>query len=204
MVKHVGLAGLLLCSVAFAQTEELENPGSIAAVQERAYRLNHELSVGFGILPLDAFTKGLYAQVGYTYHFTDYFAWNVGRGAYVYNVNTGLRDQLERDFAVLPTAFDEVQYFLGSDVWFKPFYGKLSVLNRAVVHFEVHLLAGLSILKFTQRFAPGINLGIGLRVFQNKYISYRLDVTDNVVIRERPLNVLTITASLALNFGATE
>ena len=50
---------LLSSSVAFAQTEDLENPGTVSAVQDRAYRLQHELDLSVGVLPLDAFYKGL-------------------------------------------------------------------------------------------------------------------------------------------------
>ena len=96
--------GLLLSHTAYAQVDELENPGTVNAIQERAYRMEHEFDLSVGVLPLDAFTKNFYAQVGYTLHFTDSFAWQIGRGAYGYSANTGLRDQLQRDFGVLPTA----------------------------------------------------------------------------------------------------
>src|SRR3954465_15815426 len=103
---------LLASTLAFGQASELENPGSVAAVQERPYRLTHELNLAIGSLPLDAFYKSFYGQVGYIYHFTDTFAWQVGRGAYNYNVHTGLREKLEADYGVLPTAIDETQFFI--------------------------------------------------------------------------------------------
>ena len=200
---------LLSSSVAFAQTEDLENPGTVSAVQDRAYRLQHELDLSVGVLPLDAFYKGLYAQVSYTAHFTDHFAWQVGRAAYSYAAKTGLREQLERDFAVLPTAFEEVQFFFGTDLIWKPFYGKFSVLNKSVVHAEVFLLLGATLFKFTNAFRPGVNVGGGLRIFLSRYVSARLDVTDNVVIpvgggSTNFTNVMTMTLSLGINFGATE
>lgn len=203
------IASLLLSSLALAQVDELENPGSVSALQDRAYRMQHELTLSGGVLPLDAFYKGLYAQVGYAYHFTDAFAWQVGRGAYSYSAKTGLREQLERDFGVLPTAFEEVQFFVGSDLLFKPFYGKLSLLNRAVVHGEVFFLVGGSVFKFTNAFRPAVNLGGGGRVFVSRWVSFRLDVTDSIVLplgggQTNLLNVMTMTLSLALNFGATE
>ena len=209
MHRAILVLSLMAPLVAFAQAEELENPGTVSAVQERAYRMQHELNLSLGILPLDAFYKGLYAQVGYAFHFSDSFAWQVGRGAYVYSVRTGLRDQLERDFNVLPTNFEEVQFFVGSDLMWKPLYGKLSVLNKYVVHGEVYLLAGVSIFKFTSAFRPGINLGGGGRIFLSKYASLRLDVTDNVVLptggaAKTFANVMTITLGLGINFGGTE
>jgi len=206
-------------ALALAQVEELENPGTVSAVQERQYRMNHELTLGVGVLPLDAFYKGVTGQVSYTYHFTDSFAWQVGRGAYSYNVNTGLRSQLERDFGVLPTAFDEVNWMVGSDLVWTPWYGKASFLNRSVTHFEIFLVGGLSVLNLHlassnattggsglsgTAFRPAANLGIGLRVYSNRFVSFRFDVTDNVVVSDRIFNVPTLQLSAALNFGASE
>lgn len=209
MHRALIVVSLLVATPAFAQLEELENPGTVSAVQDRAYRMQHELNLGVGILPLDAFYKGLYAQVGYAYHFTDHFAWQVGRGAYSYAAKTGLREQLERDFGVLPTAFEEVQYFVGSDLMWKPLYGKLSLLNRWVLHGEVFFMLGATLFRFTNNFRPAVNLGGGGRLFVSKYASFRLDVTNNVVLpigggATNFLNVMTMTLSLAINFGATE
>lgn len=209
MHRALVLLAVLVPTLAFAQLEELENPGTVSAVQDRAYRMQHELNLSFGVLPLDAFYKGLYAQVGYTFHFTDSFAWQVGRGAYTYAARTGLREQLERDFGVLPTAFEEVQFFVGSDVMWKPLYGKLAVLNRWVLHGEVFLLLGGTLFRFTNAFRPGVNIGGGGRLFVSRYVSFRLDVTDNVVLptgggATSLTNVMTMTFSLAVNFGATE
>ncbi len=195
---------LLLPALAAAQVEELENPGTISAVQERAYRMNHELTLGVGTLPLDAFYKGFFAQVGYTIHFSDSFAWQVGRGAYSYNLDTGLRQQLERDFGVLPTEFDQVQYMVGSDLIWSPFYGKATFLNRSVSHFETYFILGATAFKFATGFKPAVNFGVGARLFRSAHLSYRLDITDNVVISSKPFNVLALQLAVAINFGATE
>jgi outer membrane beta-barrel protein len=196
---------------ALAQVEELENPGTVSAIQDRAYRMQHELDLSVGVLPLDAFFKGLYAQVGYVYHFTDTFAWQVARGSYVYSVRTGLREQLERDFGVLPTQDVDtvVQFSVGSDLMWKPFYGKLTVLNRAVVHGEVFFLLGATLFKFTNAFRPAVNIGGGGRIFVSKYVSFRLDVTDNIALPAGGgstglLNIMAMTLSLGVNFGSTE
>lgn len=192
---------LLASTAAFAQTSELENPGSVAAIQDREFRLSNELNLAVGMLPLDAFTKQVYAQVSYVFHFTDSFAWQVGRGAYGYNWSTGLKAELERQYGVLPTTIDVVQFFVGSDLMFKPFYGKTAVLNKLVLYYEAYLLLGVTVFKYTNAFRPAVNVGGGVRLFQNKYVSYRLEVTDNVVLKEKPEQVLQLNLMLALNFG---
>jgi len=136
----------------------------------------------------------------------------VARGAYSYNVDTGLRKQLIRDFSVNPTAFEEVQYMVGSDIIWSPFYGKTAFLNKSVSHFEVFLIAGGSILNLANStggpglFRPAVNFGLGARLFSSKHLSYRLDLADNLVVSKDKgiFNVPTIQLSAAINFGVTE
>ena len=49
-----------------------------------------------------------------------------------------------------------------------------------------------------------LNLGIGGRLFQNQYVSYRLDLTNNLVVFPRFYNIMMLQLAAALNFGATE
>jgi outer membrane beta-barrel protein len=205
-VKRALLAlWLIIPAAGFAQSSELENPGLIRAVQERPYRLVHELNLAVGSLPLDAFSKSFFAQLSYIFHFTDTFAWQVGRGAYNYNLKTGLTEQLERDFGVKPTAVEEAQFFIGSDVIYSPFYGKIALANRAVLHVEASLVLGLSVFKYSVGgFQPAVNAGAMVRLFQNKHVSYRFDVSDNIVITtKKTAHVLTLGLVLAVNFGSS-
>jgi outer membrane beta-barrel protein len=202
---RVALAlGALLPTLAHAQLAELENPGSVSAIQERQYRMNHELALQVGVLPLDAFYKGLVGEVGYTYHFSDHFAWRVGRGGYSYNLDTGLRQQLERDFDVNPTQFEVAQWYAGSDLILSPLYGKSALFNRKVIHFTAYALAGGTVFKMNVGFRPAVHLGAGVRFFSSQRLSFRLEVTNNVVIADRPFNVPTVQLGTALNFGASE
>ncbi|MCP3105573.1 outer membrane beta-barrel domain-containing protein [Myxococcus sp. K15C18031901] len=205
------LLSFLAPGLALAQAEALENPGTVSAIQERQYRMHHELLLGVGVLPADAYYKGFIGTVGYTYHFSDTFAWQVGRGSYSYNVNTSLRTQLERDFEVSPTdtAFqDEIQWMVGSDLIWSPLYGKLAVLNSSVLHFEAFLLGGGTVVKTERQdgFRPAVNLGLGVRLFSGKTVSFRLDVTNNVVFAgaSRIINVPVVQLGTSFNFGATE
>lgn len=208
------LLTILLLSpfLASAQTSDLENPGSVSAIQNRAYSMSFEFDpLVIGTMPLDAFYKSYYLAGAVSVHFTDYLAWQVARGGYSFNVTTGLRDQLERDFAVLPTQFDEINWFVGTDLMLSPFYGKTAVLNTWVIHYEAYFLIGASLFKYSVGgFTPGIHLGGGLRLFQNKYVSYRLDVSDDAVLtgigagRVKLGQVIQIQLMLALNFGGGE
>lgn len=195
--------------------QDADEARAVSAVQERAYRMMHEVDVSVGVLPLDPFSKGLFAQAGYTAHFSDFFAWEIARGGYAYTAKTSLRSQLERDFGQLPTAFEEIRFFVGSDVLFKPFYGKLSIADKWDLHGELFFILGVTVFNFNvpddalgRAFRPGVNLGIGGRVFLSKVLSLRFDVTDNVVIPlaagQNVTNVMSMALSLGINIGATE
>jgi len=209
VLKALTLTVALVPTLALAQLQQLENPGTVSAVQARPYRMQHEFDLSVGVLPLDAFYKGLFAQVGYTYHWTDTFAWQVGRGAYSYAARTGLREQLERVYNVLPTTVDEVQFFIGSDLMWTPLYGKMAVLNRTVWHGEGYLLVGGTLFRFTNTFRPAVNLGGGVRLFVSRYASFRLEFTDNVVLptgggSTSVKQVVAVSLLLGINLGATE
>lgn len=212
---HKAIVALCLTApvVAWSQAELLEPPASSTyALQDRAYRLQNEFTVMIGVLPSDPYTKGLYAQGGYAFHFNDFFGIQA-RGAYSVSFPSKLREQLERDFTILPTAFSQVLFFVGGDVVFRPLYGKLSFLNRFVIHGELHLFAGGSAFGFTDgvtpSLRPALDVGGGGRVFLGKNASLRLDLTDHVVLAAPGSmtgisNVLALCFGLAVNFGGTE
>ena len=79
-LHHIGLG---VAAQAYApERDRLESLGYVVRGGEHPF------------LPVDAFYKSFYVQVSYTFHFSYTFALQVARGAYSYNVNTGLRDQL--------------------------------------------------------------------------------------------------------------
>jgi outer membrane beta-barrel protein len=215
-VRRLSLLLLCLAPLAAQAQEELENPGVVLAVQDRSYRMQSELMLAIGVLPLDAFTKGISGEVSYTYHFSDSFAWQIGRFLYSYNIATGLQNQLTRDFGVNPTAFPQTLWIAGSDVMWTPIYGKFAWLNNSVAHFEIYGLLGLSVANqrvssdiaagtTATQFLPGFDFGIGWRFYITKSVSLRFEVTDNVLFATSGIqNIMVVQAGVCFNFGSTE
>lgn len=202
------LFAALVCAsqAAYAQLpDDSDQPvGSTQAIQERAYRLSYELALGGGILPTDPFTKQAWVGGELVLHFTDALAWQIARGGYAFNWSSSLRQQLERDFQVLPTNFPKLEFFVGTQLMFNPFYGKAAVANRWVIHYEAYLLLGATFYKYTTLFRPGIDIGGGLRVFQNKVLSYRLEVLDSILLTGGVTNALSVNLMVAINIGSNE
>jgi len=141
----------------------------------------HEFGVAIGTLPIDAFTKGLTFTGAYTVHFNDLIAWEIGQFSWSYRIDTDLRDELEQ-YDVEPTQFETVRFFTTSSVLLKPLYGKLAVINRALVYAEVFLVAGAGWGRLSITDRAVVDVGGGMRFYAGKYASFRLDVRDYMFI----------------------
>jgi outer membrane beta-barrel protein len=188
--------------------------GKVYAVQKKEYQMKNELYAAVGVLPMDAFYKGITFGGGYTHHFSHHFAWEVFQFLYSSNVDTGLKKDLQNIFAVEPSAFREVKLLANSNVVFVPLYGKMSWLNRKVVQMELYLTAGPGVAQYTDYVRQGAegyaeenkyyfssNFGLGLRLFFSKAFSGRLDLRDYMNFVEGDIdNAAYFSLGLSWNF----
>lgn len=203
------LAGLLAPAAAARADDASEDPGKLAAVQKRKYRMDHEIFASAGFLPLDAFYKGVGPVAGYGLHFNDSVAWEIFRASYSFRLHTGLHDQLVKDFGVNETKFDELQWMASTAAMVTPFYGKLSFVNRAVSHAEVFFVVGGTVGKFKDTYKPGPQGGLGARLFLSPSVSLRLDVRYHYLIGRQgsawnTTQLVDLALGFALNLGGTE
>jgi len=210
------LCGLLFAplSSAAAQGTGFGEGGKVVAVQKKEYQLKNELHAAVGVLPMDAFYKGVTIGGGYTYHFSHHFAWEVFQFLYSNNVDTGLKKDLQDIFAVEPSAFREVKVLANSNIVFVPLYGKMSWLNRKVVQTELYLTAGPGVAQYRDYVRQGAsgyaeenkyyfsaNFGMGIRLFFNKRFSCRLDLRDYMNFVEGSVdNAAYFSLGLSWNF----
>jgi hypothetical protein len=83
---------------------------------------------------------------------------------------------------VKPTVISAVDYILSSNLVLKPFYGKLAVFNRRLIHLEVSLPFGVAMAHFITpgAYLPGADAGLIFRVFASPHISFCLDARDHL------------------------
>jgi outer membrane beta-barrel protein len=187
--------------VSLAAVGEGEEGLSTLAVQNRQHMMIHEFGVAIGTLPIDAFTKGLTFTGAYTIHFNDLLAWEIGQFTYSYRIDTALRDDLLQ-YDVEPTSFETVRFFTTSSLLLKPLYGKMAVMNRALVYSEIFIVAGggWGRLSITDRAV--VDVGLGLRIYAGKFASFRLDVRDYMFIHSDDVkNELWLGLSVCLGLG---
>ena len=199
---------------AAAQDTGYGEGGKVYAVQKKEYQLKNELHAAVGVLPMDAFYKGVTFGGGYTYHFSHHFAWEVFQFLYSSDIDTGLKEDLQNIFDVEPSAFREIKMLANSNIVFVPLYGKMSWLNRKVVQTELYLTGGPGIAQYKDYVRQGAegyseenkyyfsaNFGIGVRVFLSKAFSCRLDLRDYMNFVEGSLdNAAYFSLGLSWNF----
>ncbi len=175
----------LACRTARAEADVDTKTVETYVVQERLFRQGLELNAGLGILPLNAFDKGVLIEGSVTYHFTNLWAWEIAQGGYVFaNSDTGLKTQLLQNFDVQPTALSRATFIMGSNVMFTPFYAKVAGLNRTVDHLELFFPVGFAFAGYEDptAYLGGIDLGIGLRWYLTTHTSIRFDARNYLLI----------------------
>jgi outer membrane beta-barrel protein len=193
------LLALLLCAAptlldAHAASAQAVEPEAVEAdadgyasmaVQNRRYDQTHEVNLHLGVLPLDAFTKGLTISGSYTVHLSNLFAWEVVHGLYSFHLDTDLKAELEQ-LSVAPTPFEVLDWMLTTNLALKPIYWKGAFLNRTVVHGEISLLLGGGYGRFTRSGRGVIDVGLALRLFASELFSVRVDVRHHMFLLDVP------------------
>ncbi|MEM6928091.1 MAG: outer membrane beta-barrel domain-containing protein [Myxococcota bacterium] len=179
---------------------------TVLAIQQRKHRMRHEYTAWVGVLPLDAFTKGLTFSGAYTLHFNDLVAWQIGQFTYSVGIDTRLADELAALAQPIgPTPFETVDYYATSSFVFKPLYGKMAALNRTVIHQELLLQVGAGVGWMTLSTRPVLEAGFAYRLFLDRNTSVRLDLRDAIFFASGdPHNELWLGLGLSVGFGRND
>jgi outer membrane beta-barrel protein len=193
-VIFVAVVGGLVCFVPPARAEEETSLADQGPIQRRLFELDHELSLGWSYLPLDAYYKGYGVQIAYTIHFNHLFALELFRVGWSYNVDSKLKNKLIDQMPdISPGEFPAVLFWENTNLLFKLFYGKQSFLNNVVLHFELYATAGVAFVfrnpypiwegdLTNAHYEFGVNGGFGARFWFSPTWSIRLDLRDTVIL----------------------
>ena len=144
-------------------------------VQNRRSLPTYEWTLATGILPLDAFKKGITAGGSLTIDRNHLWAWEAVSAAYSFEYKTALEDEL-RAFKLQATPFERVKVFVTSNVVFKPLYWKGAWLNDSMAYGELFFIAGGGYGWLTQTSRPVVDGGVGIKLLHKNGYASRLDV----------------------------
>jgi outer membrane beta-barrel protein len=209
--KYFCLMALLLLAVArTASAQPAEEKELVYAIQNRIFDRHHEIGFVLGFIPNDDFYYGYPVGFSYTYHLNENVAWEVARGQWFFNNEKDLKQDLEKDFGVTPTHFDEMKLMLHSNLILKPSYGKDALWNKTVINHETYLLAGIGMVSYDRHFSTGkdgseqavsLSFGLGRKYFLNKKFAVNLEFRDYVNFKEADTeNIVYLGVGLCYRF----
>ncbi|MEO1171471.1 MAG: outer membrane beta-barrel domain-containing protein [Myxococcota bacterium] len=208
IIAYLVAASVLLApGSARAELElDIDEP-RVFSIQERPYRLGHEFTLGVGLLPLDAFYIGTVASGSYTYHFSDFWAWEMIHANFSLNTGTGLEEELLEDFGVQPVrgGGDRIRVFATSALVIKPFFGKIALFNDQMIYAESEFMFGGGPMELALEddgtfYFAGL-IGGAVRFWTNDVFSVRFEIRDYLIFREWvPDNALMLGVTASFNF----
>ena len=196
-----------LARPAFAQSGASSSQGGeLHSIEKRDLMGRHELTATLGVLPMDAFFKGMSLYGSYTYHFDHLYAWEIVGGLWSFNFGTGLEKELKDKYQVQPTSAGELTWVLNSNFVFKPLYGKFALGNDKLFSAEMFFVAGPALAGYTAATPFGADLGAGIRMFMGRYFSMRFDVRDYMFFPNfnSMSNNLYVALGLSITFGFSD
>ncbi len=185
--------GFILLSGQWAWCDTQTDEEKVYAVQNRIFHRSHELDLSVGYIADDAFFQVYPIGLGYTFHFNERIAWEVGRVQYMFNQERNLKKTLEEEFNVTPERFPEPKYMYHSHLVYKPLYGKHAFLNRGIINNEIYLFAGAGMAHYEWQLSTGetqeedamsISFGAGLKYYLNKSFCLNFEIRELMNFRE--------------------
>ena len=155
----------------WAQGEESE----LGVVQNRLYSKERKFEFGAfaGIIGSDPFLNMSCWGGLIGYHFSEYFALNFTGWKHMVSKSSAL--QFFEDRVGATTNINPPYYYLGGEITANILYGKLSLVGKSIIYYDMHLMAGMgaTATESGTYFTPGA--GVGQQVYLNQTISLRLD-----------------------------
>lgn len=182
----------------------------VTLVQQRKYRLQHELALMLGSFPTDPYYKGFSQAASYTWNFSRWFGWQVVKVMSLRNTDAQLKRAIVAFEPSLDPdeAFPQITRVIASHLRVSPFYGKVSVLNRFVVHGGAYFQLGGAVVDRSHPVeyrVAGLDAGVGGRVWLARAVSVCVEVSELVYRAEGKLQGdLRMEGGLAVSLGSQD
>ncbi len=159
--------------------------------------MRHELNLYGGALATDLMGTSPLAGIAYGFHFNEDFALELG---FAYTAHDPVLSKSIEGF----TGYDLIKRhdarMYSGNLLFHPIHGKFMFFDMSVLHFDLYLLAGIG--STDSHYDKGLtyNLGAGMKVFLNSWMSLRLEVR-NIIHSQQLLSTEVISHDLSLTAG---
>jgi hypothetical protein len=196
--------GLSVC-VAHPAEAARSKPGSldgatVYTIENFRQLGSHQVTVGYGLYPMDPYYTAFDLSGAYSYFFTDNFGWEVLRFGYFFNSKTDLTQELADKFSVNPTVIDTPKSALSSSVLYVFSYGKQLFLNRYFFYNRYMAVLGLGQMNSVQRSSYVGVLGLRGDFAVDERFSWTVEGRYNIATNPKQDNQLGLLLGSAYNF----
>ncbi len=91
-------------------------------------------------------------------------------------------DVVRKLYTSVPAVFEKPFLFAHFDGYWVPIYGKVSLFDNAIIHFDTYAVAGMGVAMAGQRTPPLASLGIGQRFVLSDWMALRFEVRDHLFL----------------------
>ena len=155
----------------------------------------------------DAFYQHLALGGSLIYYPQDSFGIGLGVDYLYANIETSNVDAVRQGLTSVPGQFEQPQLFAHLDFYWIPIYGKVSLFDQSILHFEFYGTGGLGVsTAFDDDLQPAANFGIGQRMFLSEWLALRLEARNHVFLTTQTVNRVErsdIQSIMMLNFGVS-
>ena len=147
----------------------------LGVVQNRTYSKKGKVELGFtgGVLFSDPFLDIKLAGITLGYHLSEYIAIQAVGMKYLVNPSTALQTFQQSLGATTNT--NNPNFYAGGEVNASLFYGKLSVLGKSIIYYDLMAIGGAGVTNTESGNYLTPTLGVGQRFYLSKFASVRLD-----------------------------
>ncbi|MEM6734391.1 MAG: outer membrane beta-barrel domain-containing protein, partial [Myxococcota bacterium] len=98
-------------------------------------------------------------------------------------------DAVRQGLTSVPGQFEQPELFGHFDLYWVPIYGKASLFDQYILHFEFYGTGGLGIASsLDDDVSPAANFGIGQRTFLNEWFGLRIEARNHWYITNQTVN----------------
>jgi len=147
----------------------------ISVVQNRQYKKAQRFDLGLmaGIVSSDPFLKTTTFGGSIGYHFSEYFSAHLIGMKHIVSGSTALKTFEETLGAT--TNNNPAKSYFGLEVLGSLIYGKLSIIGRSILYYDLHLSAGTGAMTTENGTSLSPSLGIGQQIHLSDQLSLRVD-----------------------------
>lgn len=197
---YFSIPGFSAPQLALPENQEEFEKASQLVVRNKLYYKPGKIEVAgtAGLMPYDDVNNQYFVGAKATWHWTDYWGWEVIEFQKAFSSTTDWVKNLVSSKSINNLQTAQLNYLATSNLVFSPFYGKVRVFGSSLVYFDLYAvagggLAGSRTIKLSSGnpesevrsgMDPVIDFGVGFKVFMGPSFGMLLDLRDYLTFSE--------------------